>query len=98
MGHPLVGHGIEPHGFERVRGAGAWSLGEGRPRPGRFTETYPKVQQQLGKVVGLRERINRCLINPLEGGALGPNDPRMVAMEAYLAWDRRGVALEPGKQ
>jgi cytochrome c len=60
-------------------------------------ETYPKFQQQLGKVVALREMINWCLINPLEGAPLDLDSPEMVAIEAYLAYERRGVALAPGK-
>ncbi len=60
-------------------------------------ETYPKFQQQLGKVIALRDMINWCLIHPLEGAPLAADDPQMVAIEAYLAYERRGVALEPGK-
>ena len=60
-------------------------------------ETYPKFQQQLGKVVALREMINWCIQQPLEGQPLGLDDPRMIAMEAYVAWERRGVELAPGK-
>ena len=60
-------------------------------------ETYPKFQQQLGRVIALREMINWCLINPLEGAPLEADDPRMVAIEAYLAYERRGVELAPGK-
>lgn len=60
-------------------------------------ETYPKFQKQLGKVATLREMINWCLQHPVEGKALAQDDPRMIAMEAYLAWERRGVALAPGK-
>jgi cytochrome c len=60
-------------------------------------ETYPKFQQQLGRVIALRDMINWCLMNPLEGNALEPDDPRMVAIEAYLAYERRGVELAPGK-
>lgn len=60
-------------------------------------ETYPKFQKQLGRVIALRDMINWCLQNPLEGQALELNDPRLVAMEAYIAWERRGVALAPGK-
>lgn len=60
-------------------------------------ETYPKFQQQLGKVIALREMINWCILNPLEGKMLEPNDPRMVALEAYVTYERRGVPLEPGK-
>jgi len=60
-------------------------------------ETYPKFQQQLGRVVPLRDMINWCLQNPLEGKALEANDPKMVAIEAYLSYERRGVPIDPGK-
>ena len=60
-------------------------------------ETYPKFQQQLGRVIALREMINWCLMNPLEGETLELDDPRMIALEAYVAYERRGVALDPGK-
>ena len=60
-------------------------------------ETYPKFQQQLGKVVPFREMINWCLQHPLEGEALALDDPKMVAMEAYATYERRGVPLAPGK-
>jgi len=60
-------------------------------------ETYPKFQQQLGKVVGLRDMFNWCLINPLEGNELELDSREMIAMEAYVHYERRGVKLEPGK-
>jgi thiosulfate dehydrogenase len=60
-------------------------------------ETYPKFQQQLGRVIALREMINWCIQQPLEGKPLPLDDPRMVAMEAYIAHERRGVAMAPGK-
>ncbi len=60
-------------------------------------ETYPKFQKQLGRVIPLRDMINWCLMNPLEGETLALDDPRMVALEAYIAYERRGVALAPGK-
>jgi thiosulfate dehydrogenase len=60
-------------------------------------ETYPKFQKQLGRVIALRDMINWCLLNPLEGTPLELDDPRMVAMEAYITYERRGVALAPGK-
>jgi len=60
-------------------------------------ETYPKFQKQIGRVIPLREMINWCLQNPLEGVPMAADDPRMVAMEAYLAYERRGVELAPGK-
>ena len=60
-------------------------------------ETYPKFQQQLGRVIALREMINWCLQQPLEGKPLALDDPKMVALEAYITYERRGVALAPGK-
>jgi cytochrome c len=60
-------------------------------------ETYPKFQKQLGRVIALREMINWCLRNPLEGQPLALDDPQMVALEAYVTYERRGVALAPGK-
>ena len=60
-------------------------------------ETYPKFQKQLGRVIGLWEMVNWCLRNPLEGEPMAADDPRMVAILAYLAKERRGVPLDPGK-
>jgi len=60
-------------------------------------ETYPKFQQQLGKVAVLGEMINWCIMNPLESDTLALDDPRMVAIQAYVTHERRGVALQPGK-
>ncbi|WP_184331538.1 cytochrome C [Povalibacter uvarum] len=60
-------------------------------------ETYPKFQKQLGKVANLWEMVNWCLRNPLQGQPLEADDAKMTAMLAYIAWERRGVKLEPGK-
>ena len=60
-------------------------------------ETYPKFQQQLGRVVTLGEMFNWCIQQPLEGQPLALDDPRMVAMVAYATFERRGVALAPNK-
>ncbi|MDY6992093.1 MAG: cytochrome C [Pseudomonadota bacterium] len=60
-------------------------------------ETYPKFQQQLGKVAALREMINWCIQNPLQGETLKANDAKMIALEAYITFERREVKLAPGK-
>ncbi|HQU16168.1 MAG: cytochrome C [Chromatiales bacterium 21-64-14] len=60
-------------------------------------ETYPKFQKQLGRVVVLGEMINWCIMNPLQSKPLALDDPRMVALQAYITQQRRGVALAPGK-
>ncbi len=60
-------------------------------------ETYPKFQKQLGKVAMMWEMINWCIRNPLEGQELAADDPVMIALQAYIAKEREGVAMEPGK-
>lgn len=60
-------------------------------------ETYPKFQQQLGKVAPLWEMINWCIENPLESEKLAADDPKMIALQAYITEERKGVELAPGK-
>jgi thiosulfate dehydrogenase len=60
-------------------------------------ETYPKFQTQLKKVALLRDMVNWCIMNPLEGKELPDGDPRLKALEAYILVKRTGVALDPGK-
>jgi thiosulfate dehydrogenase len=60
-------------------------------------ETYPKFQTQLKKVALLRDMVNWCVENPLEGTVLPENDPRMKALEAYILSQRAGTPLEAGK-
>lgn len=60
-------------------------------------ETYPKFQTQIKKVVALRDMINWCIENPMKGKPLALDDPRLLAVEAYIISTRKGVPLEPGK-
>ncbi|MEN8184056.1 MAG: hypothetical protein ABFS46_16130 [Myxococcota bacterium] len=60
-------------------------------------ETYPKFQTQLKKVVVLRDMVNWCILNPLEGAELPHDDDRMRALEAYILAQRAGETLEAGK-
>ena len=60
-------------------------------------ETYPKFQKQLGRVIELFEMVNWCIQNPLEGTPLPADDPNMIALLAYITYERRGVPLDPGK-
>jgi thiosulfate dehydrogenase len=59
-------------------------------------ESYPKFQTQLKKVALLRDMVNWCILNPLEGKELAADDPRMHALEAYILAQRRGKALDAG--
>jgi len=60
-------------------------------------ETYPKYQTQLGKAVLLRDMINWCIQHPVRGQALAADDPRMVALEAYIYAQRSGKTLQYGR-
>ncbi|WP_197722164.1 hypothetical protein [Sulfuriflexus mobilis] len=60
-------------------------------------ETYPKLQKQLGRVAVMWEMVNWCIRNPLEGKDLSPDSPDMIALQAYITFERRNVKLAPGK-
>ena len=60
-------------------------------------ETYPKFQLEMKKVALLRDMVNWCIENPLEGAKLADDDPRLKALEAYILASRKGVPLEAGK-
>ena len=60
-------------------------------------ETYPKFQKQLGRVAAMWEMVNWCIQNPLEGRHLKADSPEMIALQSYMAHERRGVKLAPGK-
>jgi len=60
-------------------------------------ETYPKFQSQLGRVALVRDMINWCIEHPVRGERLGPDDPRMRALEAYIMAQRSGTVMNYGK-
>jgi thiosulfate dehydrogenase len=60
-------------------------------------ESYPKFQTQLKKVALLRDMVNWCIENPLEGKPLPHDDARMQALEAYILSQRAGTPLAIGK-
>lgn len=60
-------------------------------------ETYPKFQAQLKKVALVRDMVNWCILNPLEGVELPHDDDRMRALEAYILSQRTGKTLDVGK-
>lgn len=59
--------------------------------------TFPKWQQNLGKVGTLREMINWCITVPMQGRPLALDSEEMVDMEAYSTYTHRGVDIAPGK-
>ena len=48
-------------------------------------------------MIALREIRTGAVENPLERTPLPSDDPKMVAIEAYVTFERRGVKLDPGK-
>ena len=61
-------------------------------------ETYPKFQEQLGRVALLRDMINWCIEHPVRGTKLAPDDPKMRALESYILAQRKGKVLDYGKR
>ena len=59
--------------------------------------TWPKYQTNLGKVGTLREMINWCIAVPMVGKPLALDSEDMIAMEAYVMYTHRGVAIAPAK-
>jgi cytochrome c len=45
----------------------------------------------------LREMINWCIEHPVRGKPLAHDDPRMLALEAYIYAQRQGTPLQFGK-
>ncbi len=61
-------------------------------------ETYPKFQQQLGRVIALARHDQLVPHEPARGRDRWRSTIRqMIALEAYVTYERRGVALDPGK-
>src|SRR5262245_7024029 len=61
-------------------------------------ETYPKFQSQPGPVALLRDMTNWCIEHPVRGKPLGPDDPDVRALEAYITAQRKGTALNYGRR
>jgi len=53
---------------------------------------YPRIDDH-GGVLTVHERINICLRRNLRAAEMSPNDPRMEALVAYIAFLSRGVRL-----
>jgi cytochrome c553 len=64
---------------------------------GTHPETYPKYQVQIGRAALLRDMIDWCSRQSARGAALGADDPRTRALEAYLTAQRQGATIRYGK-
>jgi thiosulfate dehydrogenase len=57
---------------------------------------FPKFQEQMSEVAGLREMINWCIEKPNEGVKIGIDSEAMIALEAYINWSHKGTVFDPG--
>ena len=57
---------------------------------------FPKFQEQMSEVAGLREMINWCIEKPNEGVKIGIDSEAMIALEAYIMWSHKGTIIDPG--
>ena len=57
---------------------------------------FPKFQEQMSEVAGLREMINWCIEKPNEGVTIGIDSEAMIALEAYIMWSHKGTIIDPG--
>ena len=57
---------------------------------------FPKFQEQMSEVAGLREMINWCIEKPNEGVKIGIDSEAMIALEAYIMYSHKGTIIDPG--
>ena len=57
---------------------------------------FPRFQEQMSEVAGLREMINWCIEKPNEGVTIGIDSEAMIALEAYIMWSHKGTIIDPG--
>ena len=56
-----------------------------------LTGIFPEYRARRGLVESLEERINDCFLRSMNGRALPPAGPEMIALLAYIAWLSQGV-------
>ena len=60
-----------------------------------FDRLVQQAQEVIGRVGG--RRAGGGALGRFVGEPLKLDDPKMIAIEAYVAYERRGVAMAPGK-
>jgi thiosulfate dehydrogenase len=84
--------------YQQARGAIGASCDMCHPHAANtHPESDRKYETQLQRVALLRDTINWCIENPVEGNPLRPDDPRLRALEAYIIAQHNGTALAFGK-
>jgi sulfur-oxidizing protein SoxA len=54
---------------------------------------YPRFSQAAGKVITLSDQINQCRVGALQAPALKPESPDLLALEAYIGLQSRGLPV-----
>ncbi len=52
---------------------------------------FPEYRSRTGRVETLEERVNDCFLRSMNGHALPPYSPEMIALLAYIGWLSQGV-------
>ncbi len=56
---------------------------------------FPRFSKPAGKVITLSEQVNQCRTGALQAQALKPESPDLLALEAYIALQSRGLPQTP---
>lgn len=71
-------------------GSNGMTCAECHPRAANIDPaSFPKYLRQLGREGDLHEMINWCIRDTLKGEPLAVDDPAMIALQAYLARERK---------
>lgn len=59
--------------------------------------TFPRFSKAAGKVITLSEQINQCRSGAQQAAALKPESPDLLALEAYIGLQSRGLPMNPAQ-
>jgi len=57
--------------------------------------TFPRFSQQAGKVITLADQVNQCRTGALKASSLKSESADLLALEAYIALQSRGMPVTP---
>ena len=56
---------------------------------------FPRFSQSAGKVITLADQVNQCRTGALKASSLKPESADLLALEAYIALQSRGMPVTP---
>ena len=57
---------------------------------------YPRIDEATGQLANLEQRVNQCRVNNQRAPALADESGDLLALSAYLAYQSRGMPVQPG--